>query len=96
MPIHVGIVCESCERVYFIARTDRIEFLAETGEYQLVCPAPCGVSRRFDKQRLAPFSVKTPHYSRGYANRGEYELVRTPAGYTNTVDGNTGPFSASL
>jgi RNase P subunit RPR2 len=71
MPIHVGIACESCERVYFIARTDRIEFLTETGEYQLICPPPCGMTRRFDNQRLAPFAVRTQYYSRGYANKGD-------------------------
>jgi hypothetical protein len=96
MPIHVGIVCESCERIYFIARTDRIEFLAETAEYQLVCPRPCGMMRRFDKERLAPFSVATQHYNRGYANKGEYELVRTSTTYTGGASGCTGPLGASL
>ncbi len=78
MPIHVGIACQSCERVYFIARTDQIEFLAETFEYQLFCPPPCGVTRLFDKKRMAPYSVSTYCYNRGYANPGEYQLLRRP------------------
>ncbi len=69
MPIHVGIACQSCERVYFIARTDQIEFLAETSEYQLLCPAPCGVTRRFDKKRMAPYSVSTYCYNRATRSR---------------------------
>lgn len=82
MPIHVGIACESCERIFFIAKTDRIEFLSGTSEYQLTCLPPCGVVRRFDSHRLAPFSVRTQHYIRGYANKGEYELIRTNAQVT--------------
>lgn len=81
MPIHVGIACESCERVFFIARTDRIDFLCETNEYQLVCPAPCGVVRRFDASRMAPYSVTTQCYGREYANPGEYQPFRIPSGY---------------
>ncbi len=78
MPIHVGIACQSCERVYFIARTDQIEFLAETFEYQLFCPPPCGVTRRFHKKRMGTYSVGTYCYNRGYANPGEYQLLRAP------------------
>jgi len=50
MPIHVGIICERCGKVHFIATSKRIEML--------------------------PYAVSDDVFSRGYAERNEYELVQ--------------------
>lgn len=78
MTVHMGIACQSCGRVYFIARTERIEFSSSprSNPYQLNCMAPCEAVRFFEMRDMKPYSVSTFSYERGYADRGEYEVVR--------------------
>lgn len=91
MPVHVGNACQCCERVFFIARTDRIEFLAESSEYQLLCSPPCGVKRRFDTRRMAPYSASMYLQQR----RHESRRVRIPkdakSGFQFVPDGHCDP-----
>jgi len=75
MPIHVGIQCESCGRVYFVANTDRIEF-QPSEFYQLTCTSPCNAVRTFLASDMKPYSVSTYSYQRGYAGAGEYQELR--------------------
>ena len=82
MPVHVGIACEKCEKVYFLATdTDRIEpDFSQMGLelFRLTCAPPCSAVRSFHKGDMRPYSVSTYSFERGFANWGEYqELKRT-------------------
>jgi len=75
MPIHVGIQCESCGKVFFVANTDRIEF-QPSELYQLTCTSPCNAVRTFIASDMKPYSVPTYAYQRGYAGAGEYQELK--------------------
>ena len=62
----------------FHRRTDQIEpsTSARDGSYRLNCMVPCGAVRFFDRKDMKPYSVAAHSYERGYADRGEYEVVR--------------------
>jgi hypothetical protein len=75
MPIHVGIQCESCGKVFFVANTDRIEF-QPSEFYQLTCTPPCNAVRTFLASDMRPYSVSTYSYQRGFAGAGEYQEMR--------------------
>jgi hypothetical protein len=82
MPVHVGIACPHCQRVYFLANdTSRIEpdhSPANLNMFRLTCPPPCSAVRLFHDRDMRPYSVSTYSFERGYANCGEYrELGRT-------------------
>ena len=51
MPVHAGIVCKKCEKVYFLSTSpERIELdrsLTRLGLYRLTCAAPCNAIRYF-------------------------------------------------
>ena len=78
MAVHMGIQCDGCGRVYFIARTDRIEFSSSNldGRYKLTCVLPCKAVRYFTREEMQPYSVSTSCYERGYADRGQYQVLR--------------------
>lgn len=79
MPIHVGIRCTSCERVYFPGTTEQIDFAPPSTtnhEYRLTCSYPCGAIRLFRTYDMQPYSVSKNAYDRGYAHQGEYEELR--------------------
>ena len=77
MPIHMGIVCERCRKIHFIATSSGIQFSRSGGGiYRLNCPPPCAQWKEFRKEVMQPFRVADDVFRRGYALEGEYELVR--------------------
>jgi hypothetical protein len=78
MPVHMGIMCERCRKVHFIATapgiklSDRVE-----GMYWVTCKPPCPEIREFRKESMHPYRVSQEMFKTGYAEEGEYELVRT-------------------
>jgi hypothetical protein len=76
MPIHMGIMCEACRRVHFIATSPGIQLSRTTeGIYKLVCKPPCPEVREFRKEGMCPYRVPDDVFRRGYADEGEYELI---------------------
>ena len=76
MPVHMGIMCERCRQVYFIATSRAIkpsEFAAEM--YRLTCNSPCREFREFRKDGMRPYRVLEDVFRSGHAKEGEYELV---------------------
>ena len=75
MSVHMGIMCERCRKVHFIATSSGIRFsrLAET--YQLNCPPPCATARQFQEHLMLPYRVADEVFRTGYAVEDEYELV---------------------
>ena len=78
MPIHMGIMCDKCRKVHFIASSSGIQ-LSRTAEgiYWLTCKPPCPEIREFRKDGMRPYRVSEDVFSRGYAEEGEYEIVQT-------------------
>ena len=77
MPIHMGIMCERCRKVHFIATSSGITRSRATwGMYLLACRHPCSERREFRKEAMYPYRVAEDVFQRGYAKEGEYELVR--------------------
>jgi hypothetical protein len=78
MPVHVGIICPRCEKVFFPGgNTDQIEvnpLRGQPGLYRLTCT--CDAVRFFGKHDMVPYSVSTHAYLRGYADRGQYQELR--------------------
>jgi hypothetical protein len=76
MAIHMGIMCERCRMVHFIATSPGVE-LSGTGDgiYQLTCKPPCSAVTRFRKDEMRPYRAKDEAFNAGYAEEGEYELV---------------------
>ena len=77
MPIHMGIKCDVCQTVHFVA-TSRSVRLGESveGMYRLTCQPPCHEVREFRKEGMHPYRVSDDVFKRGYAEEGEYELVQ--------------------
>jgi hypothetical protein len=76
MPIHMGIVCEACRKVHFIATSPDIQLSRPTeGIYKFVCKPPCPEAREFRKEGMYPYRVSDDVFRRGYADEGEYEFV---------------------
>ena len=76
MPVHMGIICERCRKVHFIATSRSIkpcEFAA--GMYRLTCTPPCYEFREFRKDGMRPYRVLEDVFRRGCAEEGEYDLV---------------------
>ena len=80
MPVHAGIVCKKCEKVYFLSTSpEHIELdrsLTRLGLYRLTCATPCNAIRYFHEGQMRPYSVSTFSYTRGYACWGEYRELR--------------------
>jgi len=78
LPIHMGIVCEQCRKVHFIAPSSGIQFSRSGGRiYQLKCPPPCATTREFQEYLMLPYRVADEVFRTGYAEEDEYELVRS-------------------
>lgn len=76
MPIHMGIICERCRKVAFIATSSGIQVSRSGGGmYRLNCPPPCAEMKEFRKEGMRPYRVADEVFRRGYASEGEYELV---------------------
>ena len=78
MPIHMGIMCDACRKVHFIATSPGISS-ATGGMYRLTCRFPCREVRDFRKEAMCPYRVPEDVFQRGYAEEGEYELVHAVA-----------------
>ena len=77
MSVHMGIMCDACGRVHFVATSPGIELSQTTeGIYRLTCKPPCSAVREFRKDRMRPYRASDDMFSRGYAEVGEYELVQ--------------------
>jgi hypothetical protein len=75
MPIHMGIMCGNCRKVYFIAASKSIRAILVTpGMYRLICT--CSEGREFRKEAMQPYRVSDDVFNRGYAKEGEYQLVQ--------------------
>jgi hypothetical protein len=85
MRIHMGIMCERCRKVHFIATSSAIQFSRSCGGiYRLNCPAPCSESREFRKEHTHPYRAADDVFQRGSATEGEYEPLpsqRSPLNY---------------
>jgi hypothetical protein len=77
MPIRMGIMCENCGTVYFVASVsrDRIQFDSQVGAYRLACASPCKRTRLFQRTEIRAYQVTTNVFRLGYARRDEYEEV---------------------
>ena len=77
MPIRMGIMCEDCGTVYFIASAskNRIQFDSRVDAYRLICASPCKRMRLFQKTEIRAYSVATDVFSSECAGRDEYEEV---------------------
>ena len=79
MPICVGVMCDSCERVYFLAHPDTLQRIQVTGQpdplppYELKCV--CRAVRGFDRTKMLPYRVSDVIRSRGFAERDQYEAM---------------------
>ena len=77
MSVHVGIMCDACGRVHFIATSAGIEFSRTIeGMYQLRCKRPCSFKTQFRKDEMRPYRVSDAVFERGYAEQSEYEQVQ--------------------
>jgi len=77
MPIHMGIVCETCHKVHFIATSRVIKPCHSiAGMYRLRCILPCAASKEFRKETMRPYRVAEGVFRNGCANEGEYELIQ--------------------
>lgn len=76
MPVHMGVMCGVCRKVYFVATSPAIR-PSHTVEnmYVLACPSPCGELKEFRKETLRPYRVSEDVFNRGYAQEGEYEVI---------------------
>jgi len=75
MPVHMGIMCERCRGVYFIATSRAIKPELAAGMYRLTCDLPCHEFREFRKDGMRPSRVSEDVFRSGHAKEGEYELV---------------------
>lgn len=76
MPIHLGIMCDVCRMVHFIATSSTIKPSPMNKEmYRLVCAPPCAEAREFRKDSMRPYRVADTVFKTGHAKEGEYELV---------------------
>ena len=82
MPVAMGIACEKCGRVWFVAHPDnacRIRF-DDTDRlrpsYQLTCK--CLAVHFFEKREMLPYSVSEYCIQRGYAARDNSVQIVPP------------------
>ncbi len=76
MPIHMGIMCESCGKVHFIGTSPTIEFTRSgEGVYHFICLPPCGETQEFQKHDMLAYRVTDDVFQRGYAEETEYDVV---------------------
>jgi hypothetical protein len=76
MAVPMGILCEACGKVHFIATSSGVELSRSgAGMYRLTCKPPCTAITEFRKNGMRPYRVSDDVFSRGYAEVSEYELV---------------------
>lgn len=76
MAIHMGIMCNVCRTVHFIATSPNINASKLTpGMYRLKCNTPCFIPVEFRRESMQSYRVSQDVFKRGYAREGEYESV---------------------
>lgn len=76
MTIHMGILCDGCGTVHFIATSPGVELVTKIGgPYKVTCKPPCDAVRQFRPDEMPSYRVADDVFSRGYAEPGEYEVV---------------------
>jgi hypothetical protein len=76
MSVHMGIMCERCRKIYFVATSSAIQCSRFGGGiYRLNCPPPCATARQFQEHLMLPYRVADEVFRTGYAVEREYELV---------------------
>lgn len=79
MPIHMGVMCERCRNVHFIATSLTIRpSTANPGMYRLSCRFGCNEITEFRKDAMRPYRVQEKVFQTGFAEEGEYEVVNQP------------------
>ena len=79
MAIHMGIMCESCRKLYFVATSRAIKPSVSAAEmYRLKCTPPCPEVTEFRKDSMRPYRVSEDAFRSGYAKEGEYQFVEIP------------------
>jgi hypothetical protein len=77
MAIHMGIMCEACGLVHFVASSPGITLSRNIeGIYRLACKAPCSEVKMFRKEAMHPYRVSEDVFKKGYAEAGEYEVLQ--------------------
>jgi hypothetical protein len=83
MPVAMGIVCQSCGRMYLVAHSanaNRIVFPSKTTaispSYRLTCD--CSEVRYFHKREVTPHRISAYINRRGYGDREEYKQIPFP------------------
>src|SRR5215467_13927916 len=68
MPVHIGIMCDVCRMVHFIATSSTIKPSPMNKEmYRLVCAPPCSEVREFRKDSMRPYRVTDTVFKTGHA-----------------------------
>lgn len=76
MAVHMGIMCDACGTVHFIATSPGVELVKTMdGPYKLTCKSSCSAGKYFTKSDMRPYRVADELFNRGYAEPGEYEVV---------------------
>lgn len=79
MPIHMGIMCETCRTVYLVVTSRGLKpSQSVAGMYRLHCNPPCPEFREFRKDGMRALRVSEDVFRIGCAKEGEYELVQAP------------------
>jgi hypothetical protein len=79
MRVHIGIMCDVCRMVHFIATSSTIKPSPMNREmYRLVCAPPCSEVREFRKDSMRPYRVTDTVFKTGHTEDGEYEFVGAP------------------
>jgi hypothetical protein len=77
MRIHMGIMCERCRKVHFVATSRAIQFSRLSETYLLKCPPPCATTGLFQEHLMLPYRVSDEVFRTGWAAEGEYEPLRS-------------------
>ncbi len=76
MLIHIGVICDVCRTVHFIATSPHIApSLVTPGMYVLTCRRPCSETKEFRREAMRPYRISEDAFSRGYAHEDEYEVL---------------------
>ncbi len=76
MPIHMGIMCDACRTVYWVATWRGISASDRDRDvFRLACKPPCPEVKEFRTDSMRPYRISEDAFSRGYAREGEYEAV---------------------
>jgi hypothetical protein len=68
MPIHMGIMCEACRKVYFTGTSGRIYVSRKVKTmYHLICILPCLERKEFRVDTMRSYRVDEDVFKSGFA-----------------------------